>query len=319
MDVENAKVTKYILKVHGDLKGDNIVLKEEDYLNYEENFKLMDTLLKSIFSTNTVVFIGYSLGDYNIKLILNWVRNLQGEGFKNPYFIYVNENKLTDLDKTYYKSRGLEILDYKEFLEPRIDYLDRYKVILEKIIHFKENVLLRNSGQIGYLYSVLKDLNKLPVLRREDIYEKIKDEYIIDESGYIRKYKMDSDYIENFNTLHYSLAYGAAIEKIPVEIKEKYEVIKEVFTKGQVYGYIGVERLNYGFVSELDNLETVYLDYGAMENYIKEDYNTLTQDFKKAYFMFKLGDFKNAFTLYSELAQEYFNNKDYLMYYFSQI
>ena len=33
---------------------ENIVLKEEDYLNYSENFKLTETLLKSIFSTKSL-------------------------------------------------------------------------------------------------------------------------------------------------------------------------------------------------------------------------------------------------------------------------
>jgi hypothetical protein len=47
--------------MHGDLKKKNFVLKEDDYLNYSSNFKLIDTMVKSIFSTNTVVFIGYGL------------------------------------------------------------------------------------------------------------------------------------------------------------------------------------------------------------------------------------------------------------------
>ena len=62
---------RFILKLHGDLAHKNIVLKEEEYLNYSDNFKLTETLLRSIFATNTVVFIGYGLNDYNIKLILN--------------------------------------------------------------------------------------------------------------------------------------------------------------------------------------------------------------------------------------------------------
>ena len=56
-EVANINGNKYILKLHGDLKHRNIVFKEEDYLNYSENFKLMETLLKSIFSTNTVFFM----------------------------------------------------------------------------------------------------------------------------------------------------------------------------------------------------------------------------------------------------------------------
>lgn len=66
-DEEVSQITgnRYILKIHGDLEHKNIVLKEEDYLNYSENFMLIETLLKSIFATETVVFIGYGLNDYN--------------------------------------------------------------------------------------------------------------------------------------------------------------------------------------------------------------------------------------------------------------
>ena len=72
---------RFILKVHGDFLNNNFVLKEEDYLNYSENFKLIETLTKSIFSTNTVVFIGYGLNDYNIKLIVNWAKSLLKDNF----------------------------------------------------------------------------------------------------------------------------------------------------------------------------------------------------------------------------------------------
>lgn len=84
-DVPTIFGDRFILKLHGDFKHNNFVLKEEDYLNYSENFKLIETLVKSIFSTNTVVFIGYSLNDYNIKLILNWTKTLLKGSFREPY------------------------------------------------------------------------------------------------------------------------------------------------------------------------------------------------------------------------------------------
>ena len=75
-DVPNISGDRYILKMHGDFKNKNFVLREDDYLNFDNNFKLIDTMAKSIFSTNTVVFIGYGLTDYNIKLIINWAKEL---------------------------------------------------------------------------------------------------------------------------------------------------------------------------------------------------------------------------------------------------
>lgn len=48
-DVPTIFGDRFILKLHGDFKHNNFVLKEEDYLNYSENFKLIETLVKSIF------------------------------------------------------------------------------------------------------------------------------------------------------------------------------------------------------------------------------------------------------------------------------
>ena len=97
-DVPTIFGDRFILKLHGDFKHNNFVLKEEDYLNYSENFKLIETLVKSIFSTNTVVFIGYSLNDYNIKLILNWTKTLLKGSFREPIFLYVGSSALTDTE-----------------------------------------------------------------------------------------------------------------------------------------------------------------------------------------------------------------------------
>ena len=67
--------------------------------------------MKSIISTHLVIFIGYSLGDYNIKLILNWVRNIQKEGFINPIFIHTDPKELSKTEIAYYEGESLRVLD----------------------------------------------------------------------------------------------------------------------------------------------------------------------------------------------------------------
>ena len=105
------------------------MLKEEDYLNYSENFKLIETLVKSIFSTNTVVFIGYSLNDYNIKLILNWTKTLLKGSFREPIFLYVGSSALTDTELIYQQSKGLTVVEWNKLITSTDDYLDRYNAI----------------------------------------------------------------------------------------------------------------------------------------------------------------------------------------------
>lgn len=95
-DISTAETIRYILKVHGDFSSD-FVLKESDYLNYELNYPLTINLMKSIFASNLIVFVGYSLNDYNIKLILNWVYNLQKDSYIQPIFINTDDT-LKDIE-----------------------------------------------------------------------------------------------------------------------------------------------------------------------------------------------------------------------------
>lgn len=130
-EVPQISGNKYILKIHGDIKHANIVLKEEDYLNYSDNFKLIETQLKSIFASNTVVFIGYGLNDYNIKMALNWTKRLLNDDFKKPIFIYTGAKELTDEELTYQSSRGIRVVDCWKIDNANCNsYKNRYNLIL---------------------------------------------------------------------------------------------------------------------------------------------------------------------------------------------
>ena len=60
--------------MHGDLKVPNsIVLKESDYLDYEQKHTLISTFIRSLLVNHTFVFLGYSLNDYNLNLIIGWI------------------------------------------------------------------------------------------------------------------------------------------------------------------------------------------------------------------------------------------------------
>lgn len=147
-DVPTIFGDRFILKLHGDFKHNNFVLKEEDYLNYSENFKLIETLVKSIFSTNTVVFIGYSLNDYNIKLILNWTKTLLKGSFREPIFLYVGSSALTDTELIYQQSKGLTVVEWNKIVENTlISYLDKHIAALKKGERFE---LFSASTGINY-------------------------------------------------------------------------------------------------------------------------------------------------------------------------
>jgi len=65
---------KYIIKMHGDFScRDSIVLREGDYLEYENTHPLISAFIRSLLINHTFVFLGYGLNDYNLNLIISWI------------------------------------------------------------------------------------------------------------------------------------------------------------------------------------------------------------------------------------------------------
>lgn len=65
---------RYIIKMHGDLEiPETIVLKESDYIDYEQKHTLISTFIRSLLVNHTFLFLGYSLNDYNLNLIIGWI------------------------------------------------------------------------------------------------------------------------------------------------------------------------------------------------------------------------------------------------------
>lgn len=179
-DTETSSINgdRYILKLHGDLKHRNIVFKEEDYLNYSENFKLIETVLKAIFSMNTVVFIGYGLNDYNIKLILNWTKTLLNDRFNEPIFIHTGSEILSQEELLYQESKGVKVVECKKCapnLSKDTPYEDRYKYVLQAINTYSISSFDGKEDDEAFeiLYELLRPLNQLNALRVQDIRAKI--------------------------------------------------------------------------------------------------------------------------------------------------
>lgn len=301
---------RLILKIHGDLKSRNIVLKEEDYLNYSEKFKLIENAVKYIFSTNTVVFIGYGVEDYNIKLILNWVRSIQGDNFKNPYFIYLEDNKLSKLDIRYYESRGLNIIDINDITDNKLQWIERYKFILDKIINNTNN-LKCEIDDLEYLYNLFIPLSKLNSLRIKDIRQKLNGDYSITEDGKIFKYDKSKKYIEKFNEKYEFYKEENNID----DDYSKYNLIKNVLEKANICGYSNSILYKFNYKSNIIGC----IDFNSMMEFIDKEYEGDYENYKKAYYMFKLGNFEDSYNMYTRLAQCFFEKKNYLYYYLTQI
>lgn len=89
-DLMKSSLDKKLIKMHGDFKNHNIVFKEDDYINYDVNFPLVSNYIKSVLSTHTVIFIGYSYNDIDIKQVIKWAQN--HSAVRPPMYLVVYED-----------------------------------------------------------------------------------------------------------------------------------------------------------------------------------------------------------------------------------
>lgn len=115
-DLLESTKNKYIIKMHGDLLDiSTIVLKEQDYLNYSQNRVLIELFIKSLLTDHVVLFLGYSLNDYNIKQIISWLNYMRSQndalkGVKVGYIVF-DEDNIDERQQTYFENNSIGIIN----------------------------------------------------------------------------------------------------------------------------------------------------------------------------------------------------------------
>ena len=107
-DIPYTSSERYLIKMHGDFSKKNIVLKEDDYLDYALNFPMVSTLIQSLIMNHTLLFVGYSLGDSTFNSIFRLIQNTFKLDAKFAYFYTPEEPSM--IIREYYKKQGIIIV-----------------------------------------------------------------------------------------------------------------------------------------------------------------------------------------------------------------
>ncbi|MEE3350491.1 MAG: SIR2 family protein [Candidatus Gastranaerophilaceae bacterium] len=323
-EVPSINGSRFLLKVHGDLRHQNIVFKEEDYLNYSDDFKLIETILKSIFSTNTVIFIGYGLNDYNIKLVLNWAKNLLKENFNKPFFIYTEDEQLSSSELEYHESRGLTVIDFHKYVtenEYNGNYFIRYQRVLEAILKSSST---ETNGKDKYelfngLFELVSPLNKMMALRPDDVTIKLSPYVIINENGIISNHPSYAKLLEYFFEI--SKMSSQERKKLPVDIMKKYHEILSVFNKALIFGFSDEkgQTMFEGVTFCFSYQKCLEFSYIEMRKFVSKSYVDLNLNYQKAFYLAKLNRFKESCELFSHVATSAFHERNYLLYYLAHV
>ncbi|XNZ30279.1 SIR2 family protein [Helicobacter pylori] len=142
------------IKMHGSLDENNIVFKEQDYLEYSNNFPLIENYIKGVFSTDVVILLGYSLSDQNVRQIISWV-NSHSKSVKPIYFIKTAK-EFDRIEFEFYKNKNIHILYTQEYFEKQGHYEELIKFLKE--IKAKPTDISKNYNAI---FSSTKQLRRM--------------------------------------------------------------------------------------------------------------------------------------------------------------
>jgi len=108
---------KWVLKIHGCISRtpDNLVITEEDYLAFAENYPRVVQGLSKVIAEKSILFVGYALSDWDVLSALHKVRHVAQRSTGNRYFVGVD---LEPPMERFLQSRyGLRVFNLRERAE----------------------------------------------------------------------------------------------------------------------------------------------------------------------------------------------------------
>lgn len=155
-DLPYRRSGRELIKMHGDFENDNFVLKENDYLEYSKNFKLIENYIKSIIGTKVVLFIGYSFNDPDVKHVFSWTKEILQGDFQPAYLINVDDDYNLNADR-YFKNFGINVLYSSIMLaddNSKFDKTERLGKMLEWLLERRDS-----RSELEELYDELRIFN----------------------------------------------------------------------------------------------------------------------------------------------------------------
>ena len=318
--------TNLFIKIHGDLIDRNIVFKESDYLNYEDNYPLISNFLKSLFVRNVFLLIGYSLSDFNVKQIVSWVQNRRNKNLP-IYFVEVNKN-FDYLEFEYYKQKGIFVLYLKEFYNDE-SITNRVLFFIEDFSSDKKFAFKDEYDFIFSLCEALKPFENFNFISAFELVKYLKDKFNLYKTNEIFYLGWGNSYIYLQNEKLIRIIRRINLLKIARKAKKDgyykklYKCVKfiySVFRKSIILGidFIGNRLSKYPLIRfnarfEINN-DILTFDIKNIEQklLIEKSY------FKRAFYLYKLENYYEAYKNLEIYSLEQFKERNFILYLISE-
>ena len=327
-DIPQMACPNTLVKMHGDYVTDNIVLTEDDYYNYKENFPLTRAFVQSLFASKLILFVGFSFADLNLKFILNELKNILSDKMQRPYLLSCDEPSYAT--KLYFVKKGVNIV---YFSEADVDLLNDGKYQSKDLsgIGLHTNKLLyaiKNYSAIPqdnlalYLYSrIVPYMSEMRSFGDglQYFFPKMRLHWNAHSSGL-------QTFTDYFKQLAKDLATNEAKRKF---LRENPAINLRTLMKLAYYNYLfeidGLTILDTKIIENIKEFKASTLDYihqfdSAKVNQIVKKLRvrriTYTiEDLELPYILYTLGDAYSAYKFYGDLLTEYWNKKKYILYF----
>lgn len=153
--------SRHVLKIHGSINNlSSIIATTSDYQKCLDSLKngVLGATLKNILATKTVVFIGFSFGDYDFEQIMSYLQNEMGDIFPHIYIVTLDENLEKRLS---YKNSTTIITSGEFFLQTLKEKLKQKNLIANCDIEPIISIALERTNKIHQNTSRI-DLQKFP-------------------------------------------------------------------------------------------------------------------------------------------------------------
>lgn len=201
-DLPYRKGGKELIKIHGDFENDNFVLKEDDYLSYSRNFKLIENYVKSIIGTKFVLFLGYSFNDPDIKQIFSWAKDILDGDFQRAHLIEAGiEYDSNEAD--YYKNFGINVLYASLQLKTEFNKSD---LTLNLLNMLKWLLAEDKLAKLDQLYDDLKSFQFMNFVSERYIKSAFYKADLRVDDGYVSEFDMQNELDEPSKVIR-NLAY----------------------------------------------------------------------------------------------------------------
>ncbi|MBE6845920.1 MAG: hypothetical protein E7508_09510 [Ruminococcus sp.] len=287
-DLLEKKGRRYIIKMHGDISDiENLVLKEDDYLTYSYSHEIIESYIKSLLFDKTFLFVGYSLNDNNLKLIMSYIDNyVKNNKINNrtPHYLVVNNPANYEREYNHWIKKEVELVDISK-IKPVIKKntkcgkleSEQGKLLHTFLMCIRDNSLCYDD--VAYLKrSILKEFSSAKV------FGTISATSLLKACHFRYPYNILSTSIHFFDENDYR-----NIESILTSNDKGSKEVKEIFVKSGLYSiqcYGKNHELISCYIENVDIISDELFELSLQNKYIEIE-NILSQypsNLEKAYY-----------------------------------